>query len=87
MPKFILVRHGSNSENQPRCLRAIIGVVKGTENQAEEYARSAFTFWNNQSLEVIDAREASLSDKREAREMDLVDLAEDAEELDKWAAS
>jgi hypothetical protein len=90
MPKFIVVRHGSNSANQPMRHRAVIGVIVAKdEEQATEVAEAqpSFKCYNNQHLELIQAKDASRADKLEARELDVINAIEQDKELGSWAES
>ena len=86
--KYIVVRYGSNAENQPGRNRAVVGVVKAaSEEAAEAAARTEWHCWNNQSLELTLASNASREDRMVAREMEVLDVAEQDKELDQWATS
>ena len=86
MPKFIAVRFGSNTENQPATLRKVIAVVIAPdEGAAEDSVKANCTFWNNQTLELIPAVEASRQDKIAAQDVQVLNVIEQDKKLDEWA--
>lgn len=86
MPKFIAVRHGSNAANQSMTLRRVIAVVIAPdEDSAEDSVKANFTFYNNQSLELIAAVDASRQDKLAAQDVQVLNVIEQDKELDEWA--
>lgn len=88
MPKFIAIRHGSNGANQSMCERMVLAtIISEDEEQAEEAARDHFTFYNNQQLEIIAARDASRSDKLDAMAGLVINLIEMDRDLDNWATA
>jgi len=86
MPKFIIVRHGSNAANQSMTLRKVLGVViAANEDDARAAALDNFTFYNNQHVELIKATEASRGDKLAARDLAVINAIEQDKELNAWA--
>lgn len=87
MPKFIAVRHGNSAANQSMTLRKVIAVVIAPdEASAEDSVQANFTFYNNQHLELIEAKEASRQDKLAAQDLEVLNVIEQDKKLDEWAA-
>ena len=67
--RYVVIRHGSNAENQSCCNRMAVGFVTAkTPKEAWAKAQKIFTFWNNQHCEVINTNRATKADIREAFE-------------------
>ncbi len=69
MPNYVLIRHGSNSANQPMCDRAPVAIVTAANREA---ARREFTgnVYANQYLEVVPLSRARRADVREIEEIE-----------------
>lgn len=70
MTQYLVIRHGSNTANQPMLDRAVLGFVDA-KNKAEalETAAARFTSYYNQRFEIQDAEEASIENWDEAAEV------------------
>lgn len=77
MPRFIIVRHGSNAANQSMKNRKVLGTVEAADSDtAKAFAADRWTRYNNQHFEAIDmGGRTRKADRDEAAEQDaLADL-------------
>lgn len=68
MTTYILVRHGSNSANQPMCPRAVIGMTDADSQGAAKQDTHGYTLYQNQWIQAISWSRASRADREEAEQ-------------------